>query len=82
MSRICTTWKIPSHHPEYAPNPPVKTPSLMKKDIKLVKDVVTGIGLERPTDGRGSVKRPQNLPYDHHLKAESKQRETPRLGRE
>ena len=37
---------IASLHLEYAPNPPVKTSSLMGTDIKLVRDVVTGIGLE------------------------------------
>jgi len=35
-----------SLHLEYAPNLPVKTTSLVGT-IKLVKDVVTGIGLER-----------------------------------
>jgi len=48
-----------------------KTPSPLGTEIKLVKDV-TEVGLERPTDGRGSAKRPQNLPYDHRLQAESK----------
>jgi hypothetical protein len=79
ISRIYTTWKIASLHLEYAPNPPVKTSSLMGTNVKLV---VTGIGLERPTDRRGNGKRPQNLPYDHHLRAESKQRESPGPGRE
>jgi hypothetical protein len=41
------SWKIPIPPLEYAPNPLVKPSSLMMTNIKPVKDVVTGIGLER-----------------------------------
>jgi hypothetical protein len=74
ISRIYITWKIPSLLPGYALNPPVKMSSLMETNTKLAKDVMTGIELERPTDGRRNGRRLQNLLHDNH--AESRQRES------
>lgn len=63
---VYTTWKAPSPNPKHAPSPPVKTLS-MRTNIKLVKDVVTGIGRGRRKRKREKAAEP---PIRRHLQAE------------